>query len=467
VDLQSVQNINSITVWGRTDCCWEMAQNFYVFVSDNPFTSTDLNTTLNQPGVTNYYYGPYANPGVIAVNRTGRYVRVQLAGTQYLVMGEVQVWGGSTGQVNWIVPDHLGTPRMIADQTGSLANVKRHDYLPFGEEIGLIGGRTGAKGFMNDGMRQKFTGYERDWETGLDYAKARYDASAQGRFLSVDPLLASADVASPQSLNRYSYVENNPLNLTDPTGMMPYDASHSFADVSDHFWGGGMDFSRPHPSRGQYIIAAAQYVHDGSIAANIAEQREAEMRQRYYRRLTGFRIGNLPNPFTNSAELTGMTLSSQSAGATEQPLTTEQGNQVWNALELGRKAMEARPLCSKYVGAGAYQAMRALWDSGRFTYFHGIQGGTSPGQGPAWAETGLGPGLFDRYRTVLFFGFFNDAMINSPHSNGAHFLGISRIEFQATILMHEVRHYLCPRCKYAEPHDANTWNKDIVKYCFK
>jgi RHS repeat-associated protein len=100
--------------------------------------------------------------------------------------------------------DHLGTPRMIADQTGSMANVKRHDYLPFGEEIGLIGGRTGLKSFMNDGTQQKFTGYERDWETGLDYAKARYDASAQGRFLSVDPLLASADVASPQSLNRYS-----------------------------------------------------------------------------------------------------------------------------------------------------------------------------------------------------------------------------------------------------------------------
>jgi hypothetical protein len=115
VDLQSVQNINSITVWGRTDCCWEMAQNFYVFVSDNPFTSTDLNTTLAQSGVSSYYYGPYANPGVIAVNRTGRYVRVQLAGSQYLVMGEVQVWGGSTGQVNWIVNDHLGTPRMIAD----------------------------------------------------------------------------------------------------------------------------------------------------------------------------------------------------------------------------------------------------------------------------------------------------------------------------------------------------------------
>jgi hypothetical protein len=47
----------------------------------------------------------------------------------------VQVSGGNTGQVVLIVDDHLGTPRMIADQTSSLANLKRHDYLPFGEEI--------------------------------------------------------------------------------------------------------------------------------------------------------------------------------------------------------------------------------------------------------------------------------------------------------------------------------------------
>jgi RHS repeat-associated protein len=280
-----------------------MAQNFYVFVSNNPFTSYDLNTTLNQPGVSNYH-GPYANPGVIAVNRTGRYVRVQLDGSQYLVMGEVQVWGGNTGQVNWVVNDHLGTPRMIADQTGSLANMKRHDYLPFGEEIGLIGGRTGLKGFMNDGTRQKFTGYERDAETGLDYANARYDASAQGRFLSVDPLLASADVASPQSLNRYSYVENNPLNLTDPSGLMPYDASHSFADVSDHFWGGGMDFSRPHASRGQYVIAAAMYVHDGSIAANVNEMRLADI-SRKARPRSGFSLPLPPNPFAQFSAARG------------------------------------------------------------------------------------------------------------------------------------------------------------------
>jgi len=78
--------------------------------------------------------------------------------------------------------------------------------------------RTSALGYNgNDGARQKFTKQERDGETGLDYMHARYYASTQGRFTGVDPL--SGNVADPQSWNHYSYVGNNPLNLTDPTGM--------------------------------------------------------------------------------------------------------------------------------------------------------------------------------------------------------------------------------------------------------
>jgi RHS repeat-associated protein len=66
--------------------------------------------------------------------------------------------------------------------------------------------------------RQKFTLKERDNETGLDYFGARYSSSIQGRFTSVDPLLESAEREMPQSWNRYSYVLNNPLAYTDPTG---------------------------------------------------------------------------------------------------------------------------------------------------------------------------------------------------------------------------------------------------------
>jgi RHS repeat-associated protein len=69
-----------------------------------------------------------------------------------------------------------------------------------------------------DDIRQKFVGYERDIEDDLDFAQARYYNSKHGRFTSVDPLMASANISSPQTFNRYSYVLNNPLNLTDPLG---------------------------------------------------------------------------------------------------------------------------------------------------------------------------------------------------------------------------------------------------------
>ena len=83
---------------------------------------------------------------------------------------------------------------MVFDQSGLLATTKRHDYLPFGEElVAGTGGRTTNQGYSQpDSVRQKFTQKERDNETGLDYFGARYFASTQGRFTSPDPMLASA-----------------------------------------------------------------------------------------------------------------------------------------------------------------------------------------------------------------------------------------------------------------------------------
>ena len=144
-----------------------------------------------------------------------------------------------TTDTRWLVTDHLGTPRIVADQTGALSSVKRHDYLPFGEEIGsTVGGRNTTQGYaapQSDGLRQQFTGYERDSATGLDYAQARYYGYNHGRFTSPDPyniVLESqvennADdaraklnnyLSKPQQWNRYAYVVNNPLNYSDPTG---------------------------------------------------------------------------------------------------------------------------------------------------------------------------------------------------------------------------------------------------------
>lgn len=119
----------------------------------------------------------------------------------------------------YLTADHLGSPRIVTDATG---NVKgRHDYLPYGEEIGAgVGGRMTSQGYSQfDGVRQKFGGHERDAETSLDYMKARYFSSAQGRFTSVDPVgLTFSRLIDPQQFNRYSYVRNNPLKYVDPDG---------------------------------------------------------------------------------------------------------------------------------------------------------------------------------------------------------------------------------------------------------
>jgi RHS repeat-associated protein len=70
-------------------------------------------------------------------------------------------------------------------------------------------------------LMNQFASKERDAETGLDYFGARYYSGAQGRFTSPDPLMASANVADPQSWNRYAYAGNNPLKYTDPLGLFP------------------------------------------------------------------------------------------------------------------------------------------------------------------------------------------------------------------------------------------------------
>ncbi|MCV4783163.1 hypothetical protein OFM36_27340, partial [Escherichia coli] len=62
--------------------------------------------------------------------------------------------------------------------------------------------------------------YQRDNETGLDFAEARYYKNQHGRFTAVDPLLASGVPGNPQSWNRYIYVGNNPLFWVDPTGLI-------------------------------------------------------------------------------------------------------------------------------------------------------------------------------------------------------------------------------------------------------
>ncbi len=117
----------------------------------------------------------------------------------------------------YLTVDHLGSIRAVTSQEKTV--LARRDYLPFGEEIPPpLGGRTSVWA-ADAALLQKFTGKERDSETGLDYFEARYLSSAQGRFTGGDEPLVDQQADDPQSWNLYSYVRNNPLRFIDPTGQ--------------------------------------------------------------------------------------------------------------------------------------------------------------------------------------------------------------------------------------------------------
>jgi RHS repeat-associated protein len=120
----------------------------------------------------------------------------------------------SSGNVYYYQADQIGSTRTIVTASGTLCYDA--DFTPYGEELLPTGTNTCPQNY-------KFAGYERDAETGLDYAFNRYYNSRIGRFMVPDPPgIKSAQLSNPQSLNLYPYVLNNPLTNVDPTGLDTY-----------------------------------------------------------------------------------------------------------------------------------------------------------------------------------------------------------------------------------------------------
>jgi RHS repeat-associated protein len=242
--------------------------NLYVWESGSsrggvgPYTAGDVFRAAVESGVVKYR----KNGTLLYTSAVAPNYPLLIDSTIYPQGGSIAnaVIGGNFGNpnanINWLVADQLGTPRMVFDKTGSLAGTKRHDYLPFGEDIFAgTGSRNTAQGYLtlpnpNDGVRQKFTSKERDIETGLDYFGARYYSNVQGRFTSADPLMASAERSDPQTWNRYTYVTNNPLGFTDPTGERrnPVTGRRGINPVPANGTLGGVRSNRGNPHVGEW-----------------------------------------------------------------------------------------------------------------------------------------------------------------------------------------------------------------------
>jgi RHS repeat-associated protein len=146
--------------------------------------------------------------------------------------------------------DPLGSRRVLATAQGVVSETCQN--LPYGDGESCTATPT----------EQLFTGKERDAESGNDYFGARYYASNMGRFMSADPSgLLYADPTNPQSLNLYSYGQNNPLINIDPNGL---DCIHINNDTGAYegFESGDCDNSTEEKANsGQYVDGTVSTIY--------------------------------------------------------------------------------------------------------------------------------------------------------------------------------------------------------------
>ncbi len=130
--------------------------------------------------------------------------------TEYIFFGGRRIARrSSSGSVSYYLSDTLGSSRAVTNSNGDILD--DCDFLPYGEERCIA---------STSGNNYKFTGLERDTESGLDHTLNRQYASNYGRWLSPDPAGKRAvKLDDPQTWNMYAYVRGNPTTNVDPLGL--------------------------------------------------------------------------------------------------------------------------------------------------------------------------------------------------------------------------------------------------------
>ncbi|MBD0695078.1 polymorphic toxin-type HINT domain-containing protein [Streptomyces sp. CBMA123] len=144
----------------------------------------------------------------------------KVTGTRYITAGNVTLVKSSDGSLNYLIPDQQGTAQLTIS-ADNLAYT-RGDTTPFGTPRG--------KKPATWPTERGFVGGTNDSTTGLTHLGAREYDSANGRFISVDPVL---DLTDAQQLNGYAYSNNNPANLSDPSGLRPDGVCGGFGTCAD------------------------------------------------------------------------------------------------------------------------------------------------------------------------------------------------------------------------------------------
>jgi RHS repeat-associated protein len=152
--------------------------------------------------------------------------------------------GSNAATFEYFITDHLGSVAVVTDSTGTVLSNGRLFYDPWGK-MKLAGGGNDTNCALpqvpsGSPSTRGFTGQEQMPNICVDNFNARVYNPLLGRFLSPDSVIP--DTYAPQSLNRYTYVDNMPLSLTDPSGHnQGYDWTHDDPEESVYYFSGSLE----------------------------------------------------------------------------------------------------------------------------------------------------------------------------------------------------------------------------------
>jgi RHS repeat-associated protein len=208
-----IANVNGVsyTYDASGNCTWDGAHS-YAYDGEGRQANVDSGVTASSAydsnnwrvkkvagGLTTHYVWEGAQVIAEYNGSTGALI------SEYIFAGSRMVARDQGGVLRYFHQDRLST-RMITDSTGAVVGTE--DHLPFGEDAGTTG----------ETEKHRFTSYERDSESGTDQAINRQHQYAKGRFMQGDPIGGS--LIYPQTLNRYAYAGNDPINFADPMGLV-------------------------------------------------------------------------------------------------------------------------------------------------------------------------------------------------------------------------------------------------------
>ena len=185
------------------------------------YDATGQQVSASLPGMTQSYDGDGLRVKKIESSVTTYYLRSSVLGGNVVA----EIWGGTwergyvylggqllavqRGGVHWVHQDPVTKSQRLTDTNGAV--ISTIDLDPWGGETW----RSSNQAFQP----HRFTSYERDGNGGDDAMMRRYNGKWH-RFAHPDPYDGSYDLTNPQSLNRYAYVNNDPVNFVDPMGLM-------------------------------------------------------------------------------------------------------------------------------------------------------------------------------------------------------------------------------------------------------